>query len=72
MHLNKQEERDRKNIFFKMWFGLVSLFQWPISFHELFNPNAVFVEHLWYYLTHSLVDKDVHTFPKGISLKMNV
>ena len=26
----------------------------------------------WYYLTHSWEDKGVHTFPKGICLKVNV
>ena len=27
---------------------------------------------MWYYLTHSWEDKGVHTFPKGICLKVNV
>ena len=26
----------------------------------------------WYYLTHSWRDKEAHTFPKDISLKLNV
>ena len=49
-----------------MWFGLVSLF------NELFNAKANFVEEqLWYYLNYRWWDKGIHTFPKGISLKVN-
>ena len=29
-------------------------------------------EQLWCYLTHSWENKEVHTFPKGICLKVNV
>ena len=29
-------------------------------------------ELLWYYLTNSLEDKEIHTFPKGICPKVNV
>ena len=35
--------------------------------------NAILLEEQkWYYLTHSLKDKGVHTFPKGIFPKVNV
>ena len=29
-------------------------------------------EQQWYYLTNSCRDKEIHTFPKGISPKVNV
>ena len=38
----------------------------------LFTAKAIFVEQKWYYLTHNLGYKGVHTFPKGISPKVNV
>ena len=34
--------------------------------------NAILLEEQWYYITHSLEDKGVHTFPKGICPKVNV
>ena len=35
-------------------------------------PNLSFVEEKqWYYLTHSWVDKEAHTFSNGISSKVN-
>ena len=39
----------------------------------LFNAKAILLEEQkWYYLTHSWVDKRVHTFPKGICPQVNV
>ncbi len=39
----------------------------------LFNAKAILLEEqFWYYLTHSLEDKGVHTFLKGICPKVNV
>ena len=38
----------------------------------LFNAKAILEEQWWYYLIHSWEDKGVHTFPKGICLKVNV
>ena len=64
-----------EHICIKGWFGLV----WFLCFNgistlcRLFNAKAILLEeHLWYYLTHSWEDKGVHTFPKGICLKVNV
>ena len=38
-----------------------------------FNTKAILLEEQqWCYLTHSWEDKGVHTFPKGICLKVNV
>ena len=43
-----------------------------INFLGLFKAKAIFVEQqLWYYLTNCWRDKRVHTFPKGISPKVN-
>ena len=44
---------------------------------SLFNGISTFVgylmpKQLWYYLTYRWEDKGVHTFPKGISPKVNV
>ena len=40
---------------------------------SLFITKAILLEEqLWYYLTHSWEDKEVHTFPKGICPKGNV
>ena len=49
--------------------------------YSLFNSISIFVgynakaiqgeEQLWYYLTHSLGDKGIYTFPKGICPKVN-
>ena len=36
------------------------------------RPKAILVEHQWCFLTHSKEDKGVHTFPKNISLKVNI
>ena len=39
----------------------------------LFNVKAISVEkQQWHFLTHSWESKEVHTFPKGISPKVNV
>ena len=39
----------------------------------LFNAKAILVkEQQWYYLTHNLGDKGIYTFPKSISLKVNI
>ena len=46
-----------------------------INLHGLFNTKAILVEEQqWYYLTHSRGggDKRIHTFSKGIRLKVNV
>ena len=56
-----------------MWFGLVSLFNGISTLFRLFYAKAILLEEQWwYYLTHSWEDKGVHTFPKGISLKVIV
>ena len=66
-----QQSRTRAQL--HRWFGLVSLFNGISTFFMLFNAKAILVEEqLWYYLTHSSEDKGVHTFPKGICLKVNV
>ena len=53
--------------------GLVSLFNGISTFVGYFNAKAILQEEqLWYYLTYSLEDKGVHTFPKGICPKVNV
>ena len=53
-----------------IWFGWVL---WHINHCRLFNAKAIFVdEQQWYYFTHSWEDKEVHTFPKSIRLKVNV
>ena len=53
-----------------VWFGL---FNGISTLFGLFNVKAILLEEqLWYYLTHSWEDKGVHTFPKGICLKVNV
>ena len=38
----------------------------------LFNAKVIIVEEQWYYLSQCSKDKGVHTFPKGISPKVNV
>ena len=44
-----------------------------MNFRRLFNAKATLLEEqLWYYLTHSWEDKEVHTFPEGIYPKVNV
>ena len=44
-----------------------------INRRKLFHAKFILQEeHLWYYLTYSWKDKGVHTFPKGISPKVNV
>ena len=50
-----------------VWFnGISTLFR-------LFNAEAILLaKQYWYYLTHSLEDKGVHYFPKGICPKVNV
>ena len=55
---------------------MVSLFNGiSINRCRLFNTEAIVLEEQsWYYLTHSWEDKEVgvHTFPKGICLKVTV
>ena len=47
-------------------------FQCHINFHGLFNDKAILVKRkLMYYSSHSLGDKEVHIFSKGISSKVN-
>ena len=50
----------------------VHLFNVIPTFLGLFNAKYILPEEQLYYLTHSWEDKGVHTFPKGICLKMNV
>ena len=40
-------------------------------FGTVSNMRPVYLNK-WYYLTYSKEDKEVHTFPKGISTKVNV
>ena len=47
-------------------------FSWHINLCRLYNAKAILLEHVWYYLTHSWEDKGVHTFPKGICLKVTI
>ena len=57
---------------FTVWFGFVSLFNGISTLFRLFNAKTILrEEQYWYYLTHSWEDKAVHTFPKGICLKVN-
>ena len=52
---------------------MVSFFWWHIILCYLLNSKAIHVkEQQLYYLTHNSRDKGVHTFPKAISLKMNI
>ena len=50
---------------------------WHINLRELFKSKAILIEEQqWFYLTHSWGEKGVpmvlvHTFPKGISPKVN-
>ena len=53
-------------------FGLVSFFNGISTFVVYFKAKAILPEQLWWYLTHSLEDKEVHTFPKRICQKVNV
>ena len=47
--------------------------KWHINLCDLCNAEAILAEgQSWYYLTHYLGDKEVHTFPKGIRSKVNV
>ena len=47
--------------------------QWHINHRGLLNAKAIILEEQqWYYLTNNQGDKGVHTFPKGISSKVNV
>ena len=51
----------------------VFLFNGISTFIGYLMPNPSFLEEQQcFYLTHSWVDKRVHTFPKGICQKMNV
>ena len=44
-----------------------------INFCRLFDIKIILVEEQsWHYLIHSLRDKEVHTFPKGIVTEDNV
>ena len=51
---------------------MVSSAYWHINLRRLFNAKAILREQQWCYLTHSWEDKEVHTFPKGICLKVRV
>ena len=53
---------------------MVSLFNGISILFRLFNAKAILLleEQQRYYLTHSWEDKGVHTFPKGICLKVNI
>ncbi len=52
---------------------LVSLFNGISTLFRLSNSEAILPEEqFWYYLTHSWDEKGVHTFPKGICLKVNI
>ena len=52
------------------WFGF--FISWHINLCRLFNAKSILLEEqYWYYLTHSLEDKGVHTFPNGICPKVN-
>ena len=43
------------------------------NLHGLFNAKAILVEEQqWYYVTQSYGNLRIHTFPKGVSLKVNV
>ena len=53
-------------------FGLVSLFYGFSTFLGYLMLKPLLKKNCRYYLTHSWVGKGVHTFPKCISLKMNV
>ena len=47
--------------------------KWQINLCGLYNAKAILLdEPMWYYLTRSWENKRVHTFPKGIYLKVNV
>ena len=53
-----------------IWFGWVL---WHINHCRLFNAKSILLEEQsWYYLTNSWENKGVHTFFKGICLKVNV
>ena len=62
--LEKKRKKKRKKV---VWFDFFN-----INFHGLFNTKVSLVEQQWYFLTHSLGDNGVHTFPNCISLKVNV
>ena len=60
-----------KRYFIFWWFGFFCLMAYQLF--RLFNAKAILLEEQqWYYLTHSWQNKGVHTFPKGICLKVNV
>ena len=52
-----------------LWFCLVSLFNGISTFLGYLMPNQSSKKN---YLTHRWEDKGVHTFPKGICLKVNI
>ena len=53
-----------------VWFLCLMAYK---TFFRLFNAKAILLEEqLWYYLTHSWEDKEIHTFPKGINPKVNI
>ena len=46
---------------------------WHISLRASFNSKEILVQlQKWFHLTHHCIDKDVYTFVKSISLKMNI
>ena len=54
------------------WWRFGFFVWWHINLFRLFNAKAILLKEQWYYLTHKLEDKGVHTFPKGIYPKVNV
>ena len=54
------------------WFGLVSLFEGISIFVGYLILRAILVGQLGHYLTHTVGDKGVCMFLKGISPKVNI
>ena len=53
-------------------FGLISLFNGISNLRWLINAKAIFVEQRGYNLIYRWGDKGVHTYPTGISPKVNI
>ena len=55
------------------WISQSEMTYLTVTYCELFNTKAIFAyEQHGYCLTNKLEDKGVHTFSKGINLKVNV